>query len=343
MRPRAIFVGRAPSARGTRAIPAELLARGEQLDMRLLMPYFDFGDFLARPRGSSLAVDALATAIMSLSASHLAHLHHLSNVHGREIGADAKVTEASALRAEQYCNASGSMARTSLSLVRSALNLAKLDAGSSGGNTDDGAKVDEMTRLLSACSFAPLIDCVSNGNDYKQSLTLAKDIVTHSGGARRMLETVAAAIPASPAAPQAAACRRRLRLLRSALEEIASWEMVTSLTTGQAPTHFVSTPAIGSDNGSNDPQHQGELLQDWLHSFAPPSGSCDSDSSDWETLEASWGASRLLMDLFARVRCALSLPSRACWAPADSATCRSTRSAPPLSRDRPRWALRKRR
>lgn len=295
--PRAIFVGRASSARGTRAVPAALLD-GRALDMRLLLPYFDFADFLSRPRGASLASDALGVAVMSLSASHLAHLHHVSHLHDLEAGADAATTAASAAREKQYLRASRGMAKTSMALVRTAFDLACL--GTCHELRDDTAQVDEITRLLSVCALSPLIDCVTNGNSYSQSLDLAKEIVKHCGGARRMLSTVAAVIPPTKASPQAATRRRRLRLLRCSLEELLSWDLVTSLATGRCSTHFAATPSVKCSDDGDGPL-QDDLVQDWLFQFAPASGSNNTDDTDWETLEQTWASSRPVADLFARV------------------------------------------
>jgi hypothetical protein len=266
--------------------------------MRLLIPYLDFDDLLARPRGSSLATDALTLAVMSLSASHLSHLHHSSHVHGQATGTDSAAVAASALREEQYRDASAGMARASLALVRSALDLAKLKTFD--GNVGGADQVEEMSRLLSACALAPLTDCVSGGNSYGASLNLAKEIVVHFGGARQMLSTVAAAIPPTKASPRAATSRRRLRLLRSSLEELLSWDLVTSLATGTAPTHYASTPPVDPSDGNGS--HEGDRLQDWLFTFAPASGSRCTDDVDWETMEAIWGSTRAVADLFGRVR-----------------------------------------
>lgn len=79
---------------------------------------------------------------------------------------------------------------------------------------------------------------------------------------------------------------------------------MTSLTTGTAPTAFAAAPASLSDvtvAPDGDASASTESLQDWLFAFSPPSGSHDMSDTDWETVETSWGTSRAVMELFARV------------------------------------------
>lgn len=225
---RVVFIGRPQSAQGTLAVPPAFLTGCEQPDMRSMMPYLDIGQFLALPRGESTAGDALSMAVMSVAAGHLAHLHHTAGLQALLAGDEAAVSRTAASEA-RYRAVGRSMANTSLSLVRSSLDLAQLhlpggaEVGVSGDRSDDDAvaHVETMTRLLVACSFAVLTDCISGGHEHQKGLTLAKEAVVGAGGARRMLSTLAASLSptSSYASPFAATRRRRLRLLRSVLEE----------------------------------------------------------------------------------------------------------------------------
>ena len=228
-RHRVVFIGRPQSARGTLAVPSAVIAGNEQLDMRSMMPYLDIGQFLALPRGASTAGDALSMAIMSVAAGHLSHLHHTSARQALVAGDEAAAARSTASE-KRYRAVGRSMSRASLSLARSSLDLAQLSLpsgvdvdGDVQERSDEDAvtHIEDMTRLLVACSFNVLTDCISGGHEYEAGLALAKEVIAGSGGARRMLSTLAVSItPAtSQASPLAATRRRRLRLLRSVLEE----------------------------------------------------------------------------------------------------------------------------
>lgn len=251
----------------------------------------DIPHFLTLPRGSSTGNDALAMAIMSSSAIHLAHLHHTNGLRALADGDDAAVARSAAGEAK-YAAVGRSMVKVSQALVRTSLDLAQLSDASAA--SADEASSDELTRLLTACSFSVLTDCISGGNSYQASLDLAREVIGSAGGARKMLATLASSVASTTAVPSSAPSRRRLRLLRACMEELVSWELVTGLSKGSMPTHFAApTPAGAAGQDS---------LQDWFFSFSPPSGSRDMTGVDWETVETTWGTSRPLMELFARVR-----------------------------------------
>ena len=84
---------------------------------------------------------------------------------------------------------------------------------------------------------------------------------------------------------------------------------MTSLTTGTAPTSFAAAPSapVAIASAAGGVATPSESLQDWLFAFAPPSGSHDMSGIDWETVETSWGTSRAVMELFARVNALCSV------------------------------------
>jgi hypothetical protein len=225
---RVVFIGRPQSARGTLAVPPAFLAGNEQPDMRSMMPYLDVGQFLALPRGASTAGDALSLAVMSVAAGHLSHLHHTAGLQALLAGDDAAVAR-SATSEAKYRAVGRSMSKASLSLARSSLDLAQLsqfngvavDHDARSSDEDVIARIEDMTRLLVACSFTILNDCISGGHEHQEGLSLAREVIGCSGGARRMLSALAMsiALTSSQASPLAATRRRRLRLLRSVLEE----------------------------------------------------------------------------------------------------------------------------
>ena len=276
-----------------------------------------------------MATDALALAVMSMSAIHLAHLHWTNGLEALRNGDHAAAARAAA--SEQKYRAIGrSFVSTSLSLVRSSIDLfgsaadlAQLGLRDSSAPTDAIEDTDDMTRLLVACSFAVLTDCISGGSSHLTALSMAKEVVDSRGGARLMLASMAASISSSRASPLSATRRRRLRLLRSVLEEwvarslcfyssltgfdcyrLVSWELVTTLSTGTAPNLFATTqlqPSEPGDGFNSEDQPAIETLKDWFFAFSPPSGSRDTAGVDWETVETCWGSSRIVMFLFARV------------------------------------------
>jgi hypothetical protein len=225
-----IFIGRPQAPRGT-LIPPPALLPDRPPDLRslprfdMLLPYFDIPHFLSLPRGSSLATDALALAVMSMSAIHLAHLHWTNGLEALQNG-DHAAAAAAAESESKYRAVGRSFCKTSLALVRSSIDLfgstadlARLGLRDASTSTDGIEATDEVTRLLVACAFALITDCISGGNSHETALSLAKTVVDAGGGARWMLASVADSVSSSRASPLAATRRRRLRLLRSVLEE----------------------------------------------------------------------------------------------------------------------------
>jgi hypothetical protein len=99
----------------------------------------------------------------------------------------------------------------------------------------------------------------------------------------------------TPTTTSKATRRKRLRMLRSVLEDLASWDLFASLSSGAKPSAFSSSSPHAANSGGG--------LAEWLFAYSPPSGTREGTSGeeDWETLESTLGFSRILMDLFSRV------------------------------------------
>lgn len=203
-----------------------------------------------------------------------------------------------------------------------------------GAQQQQGMDDSEITQLLAACSSCILARCLAGGRGFEGALDLARGVVEFAGGPKKMLDALSTSGSTSSATAAASATsgsatitsldppstpyttaggslgasslttptttskatrRKRLRMLRSVLEDLASWDLFASLSSGAKPSAFSSSSPHSTGSGGG--------LAEWLFAYSPPSGTREGTSGeeDWETLESTLGFSRILMDLFSRV------------------------------------------
>lgn len=238
------------------------------LSVQTFFPFLDIPAFLNTPRGSSTASEALALACMSIGAIHLQFLHQASRA------------QPSVAAQDRYGKLAASLVDSSLALGHTSLLLSPLSGSASPAA---GRRKEDLSHLLAACSATALTKCFSGGLGYDTAINLAKKVVGALGGPAAMLRAEAAGEGLLfPDATRRSSVKKRLRIVRSLLEDLAGWSMCIELSVaaGDRLVSLHDGPAL-SDGAS-----------DWLFRYGPPAGAPDyasgvlDEQEDWDTVRA---------------------------------------------------------
>ena len=251
--------------------------------VQAFFPFLDIPAFLSTPRRTSTASEALSFACMSVGAIHLQYLHQQSAVAAQaQPGGDALALVSLAAH-DKYGRLASSLNDSSLALGQTSLLLSQLSstAADGSGGPSVASRREDLSHLLAACSASVLSRCLSGSSGHGPMLDLANEVVRALGGPKAMLEAeVAGRSLLFPEATRRTSTGKRLRIVRSLLEDLAAWDICLSLTTNRE-TLGCRVNSVATDEG----------LSDWLFRYAPPpgpvgdpGGAPPEGKEDWDTV-----------------------------------------------------------
>lgn len=254
--------------------------------VQAFFPFLDIPAFLSTPRRTSTASEALSLACMSVGAVHLQYLHQQSAVAAQARPGGEALALVSLAAHDKYGRLASSLSDSSLALGQTSLLLSQLSArpaDDAAGPTSKTAmgRREDLSHLLAACSASVLSRCLAGTAGHGPMLDLANEVVSALGGPTAMLEAEAAGRSLLfPEATRRTSTRKRVRIVRSLLEDLAAWDAIVGLT-ADAKSFGCRTEGVAAD----------KKLSDWLFRYAPPprpiggpGGDPPEGDEDWDTV-----------------------------------------------------------